>query len=199
MDQKENGAPAVFSRYCSPEWLPLIAHHQKNLHVAKNEYIFREGDPVEGIYIINAGKAKVISQFHGKGEHILRLAGDSLIVGHRALFSEIYSISAVALTPCEVSFIPISLFFQLYKSNTAFSMYMLEFFTNELRESEEQHYVLTIDNVRQRIAYSLVKLIRLFGYEKPGSRCLAYTLPRKDLATLGNTTYEKRDPDAVGI
>jgi CRP-like cAMP-binding protein len=184
------GALGFFKQYCGEEWIPLIAHYQQIIKVEKNDTFINEGDSVSGIFVLLEGKAKVVSRFHGKREHILRLAGNSMIVGHRGLFLKTYTISAVALTNCEVAFIPMNLFFQLHKANTAFSLYMLEFFSQELHESEEQQYMLTIDNVRQRIAFCLVKLIRIFGYEKPGSRKLDYTLPRKDIATLCNTTYE---------
>ena len=67
---------------------------------------------------------------------------------------------------------------------------MLEFLVHELQDSEDQQFILSIDNVRQRIAYCLVKLVRTFGYENKKSTKLAFTLSRKDIATLGNTTYE---------
>lgn len=188
--EPEEGALPFFKTYCSPEWLPLIAMHQKVFRVARKENFISEGDAVTGIYLLLDGKAKVTSRFHGNREHILRLAGKHMIVGHRGLFSKIYTISVTALTPCVVSFIPIELFLQLYKTNPQFNLYMLEFFSQELRESEEQQHMLVIDNVRQRIAYCLVKLIRTFGYTKGKVKKLEYTLSRKDIATLCNTTYE---------
>lgn len=179
-----------FRKYCSEEWLPLIAHHQKDLHIEKNGVIIHESDPVAGIFILNKGKVKVVSHFQTKEERILRLAVNQAILGHRGLFLKTYPISAVALTACDVSFIPVNLFFQLYKTNPAFNQFMFEFLVHELQESEEQQFILTIDNVRQRIAYCLVKLVRTFGYENKTSKQLAFTLSRKDIATLVNTTYE---------
>lgn len=190
MNSKNIDALDFFKKHCSEEWLPLIAHHQENLHFEKNDVIIHEDDPVTGIYILNRGKVKVISHFQTKEERILRLANDQAIIGHRGLFLKNYTISAVALTPCEISFIPINLFFQLHKTNPGFSQFMMEFLIHELQESEEQQFILTIDNVRQRIAYCLVKLLRTFGYESKTSKQLSFTLSRKDIATLGNTTYE---------
>ena len=179
-----------FKKYCSKEWLPLIAHHQKDLHIEKNKIIIHQADPVAGIFILNKGKVKVVSHFQTKEERILRLAGDQVIIGHRGLFLKHYTISVVALTACDISFIPIKLFFQLYKANPAFNQFMLEFLIHELQESEEQQFILTIDNVKQRIAYCLIKLVRTFGYENKTSKQLSFTLSRKDIAILVNTTYE---------
>ncbi len=182
--------PGFFKKYCSEEWLPLIALHQQDLHFQKNEVIIKEGEPVVGIFILNKGKVKVASHFQTKEERILRLASGQVIVGHRGLFLKNYTISVVALTTCDISFIPINLFFQLYKANPAFNQFMLGFLIHELQESEEQQFILTIDNVKQRIAYCLIKLVRTFGYESNKSKQLSFTLSRKDIATLVNTTYE---------
>lgn len=181
---------SFFKKYCSEEWLPLIAHHQQDLHIQKNEIIIREGEPVIGIFILNKGKVKVVSHFQTKEERILRLACEQVIIGHRGLFLKDYTISVIALTACDISFIPINLFFQLYKTNQAFNQFMLGFLIHELQESEEQQFILTIDNVKQRIAYCLIKLVRTFGYESKKSKQLSFTLSRKDIATLVNTTYE---------
>jgi len=118
------------------------------------------------------------------------LANEQVIIGHRGLFLKNYAISVIALTPCDISFIPINLFFQLYKTNSRFTEFMLEFLIHELQESEEHQFILTLDNVKQRIAYCLVKLIRTFGFENKTSKQLSFTLSRKDIAILGNTTYE---------
>lgn len=191
--EKENLSDTAidfFRQYCTEEWLPLIQHHQQIIDIKKNNAFIREGDAVTGIYILLSGKVKVVSHFYGQQEHIFRLVNGIQIIGHRSLFLKTFSISAIALTPVVVSFIPLNLFSRLYKANTAFSEYLIEFLTYELHESEEQQYMLTMDNVRQRIAYSLAKLIRIFGYENNSHGKLAYTLPKKDIACLCNTTYE---------
>lgn len=186
----EQAVTTFFKQYCSEEWIPLIQHHMVISDVKKNHAFIHEGEPVAGMYLLISGKAKVVSHFYGKNEHIFRLASEMSIVGHRSLFLENYSISAIALIPCTVAFIPLSLFVRLYKANTAFSLFLLEFLTQELNESEEQQYMLTIDSVRRRVAYCLLKLVRTFGYDQERNTKLAFTLSRKDIATLCNTTYE---------
>lgn len=190
MNSPKTDSLGFLKKLCGEEWLPLIAHHQQTYHFGKNELIIREGDPVKGIFILNKGRAKVISHLQTKEERILRLVNEQMVLGHRGLFLKKYTISCVALTPCDISFIPVNIFFDLYKANTKFSLYMLEFLVHELQDSEDQQFILTLDNVRQRIAYCLVKLVRTFGYENKKSTKLAFTLSRKDIPILGNTTYE---------
>jgi CRP/FNR family transcriptional regulator len=40
------------------------------------------------------------------------------------------------------------------------------------------------------VAYCLLKLVSIFGYDKSGSGKLEYTLSRKDISIICNTTYE---------
>lgn len=180
----------LFSKYCAEEWLPLIDLHKVVYSVKAKAQIFTEGEPVKGIYFIDSGFVKVTSTFGDKLERILRLSKEGTILGHRAFLSKTYPISAVALTDSELTFIPTSLFIQLMKANPNFSLYLFEFATRDLRDSEEQNRILTIPDVRQRIAFIIVKLIDSFGFKKGEKNKLAFTLSRKDFALMANTTYE---------
>ena len=87
-------------RQCLPEWLPAIQAHRKNLNFRKGELIFREGEPVRGIYFVYSGTVKVHKQWGTEKELILRFAQQGEIFGHRGLGQEaIYPISATALSP----------------------------------------------------------------------------------------------------
>ena len=182
---------SLFEKYCSAEWLPVINHHKAEFTIKAKGYIFKEGEPVRGLYVIDDGFVKVTSTFgDGDQERILRLSNCATILGHRAVLLKNYSISAIALTDCKVSFIPLTLFTQLIKANPEFALYMFEFITQELCDSEEQQRILTIQDVRQRMAYIINKLHKVFGFKNEKLHLLAFTLSRKDFATLANTTYE---------
>ena len=175
---------------CSEEWMPIIDQYQVPLFKKKGEAIFSIGEPVKGIYIINKGKAKVVSLFYNNEEHIHRLAGDGKILGHRGMASQYYNISAIALTDISVTFIPNNIFSYLIKTNPSLSSYLIEFFAEDLRKAEEWTKNLMHSDVKNRIAKVLLALIDSFGYDTKNLNKLSYSLSRKDFASMAGVTYE---------
>jgi len=86
----------------------------------------------------------------------------------------------------EVVFIPIKMFNQAIKANPEFGFFVLMFFADELRDSEDLAQQRT---VKSSIALSLMKNLLAFGYDGKSDK-LSYTLARKDLASMAGTTYE---------
>lgn len=176
--------------YCSEEWFPLIDHYQVISKVKKDSAIFLNGDTVKGIYFILEGKVKVLSDYNNKKERILRLAGDGKLLGHRGFSSKYFPVSCIALCDTTVSFIPLNLFTKLIKTNVSLSMYLINFLSEELRESEEKMKNILHAEIKNRIAYILLYLADTFGYMNPRSNQLAFTLSRKDFSSMAGTTYE---------
>ena len=74
---------SFFKDCLSPEWQEFINHHKQKVEVDKNDYIFKEGDVTEGIYIVEKGKVKVVSKGTDDKNTLVRLAADGGILGHR--------------------------------------------------------------------------------------------------------------------
>ena len=69
--------------------------------------------------------------------------------------------------------------------------YLINFLSDEIRDSEKRMKNLLIPDPKIRIAIILVKLIDDFGYNKEaGNNLLTYTLSRTDIANFCGTTYE---------
>jgi len=179
----------ILYKYCSEEWHPIIDNSQVVYSFKKNEIIFSEGDPVKGIYFIISGKVKIFSVFDKTKLRIHRLAGDGKILGHRGFSAATYPVSAIALTDTVVSFFPTEIFRNLIKTNSTLSLYLIDYFSGQLRESEERMKSLMHSDVKHRMAKILFILIESFGFE-PGSDKLSYCLSRKDFAGMAGITYE---------
>lgn len=170
----------------SPEWLEFLAFHQQILERGANEVILQQGDPVVGVYSILEGKAKVVMQDHGD-DRLIRLAGEGDLLGHRGFGGDwTYPITAIALVPTKLSFLPLHTFEVIAKTNPVFSYELMMFLAEELRASEENHLMLPVLN---RVARTLMMNYRAFGF-LPDSNCLSFTITRKDIATHAATTYE---------
>lgn len=180
----------TFKSLITPEWMLTLKNLKDELTFKKGARIFNEGEPVKGVYFINSGKVKVVSKFDEDHERILRLSHGGHLLGHRALTSINYPISAIALTEVQVSFIPIDVFHKLIKNNPDFSLFLVEFLATDLRETEFRMKNMIHNDVVVRIAIILCMLIDSYGYSDEVPNQLHFTLPRSDIASMAGTTYE---------
>jgi CRP-like cAMP-binding protein len=178
-------------KMCLDEWVPAIGVHKKNVHFRKGEVIFREGDPVTGIYFVYRGVVKVHKKWGEDKEIILRFANEGSLFGHRGLGLSkelVYPISATAVEPVTVCFIDLDFFNASLKTNYGFIRALLGFYAGELQESEEKMRNLAHMQVKGRIANCILALQDKFGRTDEGY--INLTLSRQDLASYAGTTYE---------
>lgn len=174
---------------CLPEWKPAIQSHRKNLQFRKGETIFRENEPVTGIYFVTEGTVKVHKQWGTEKEIILRFAQRGDILGHRGLGQEtVYPISATAIEPVHACFIDLGFFETSLKVNQDFMYGLLLFFASELQESERKMRNLAHMQVKGRVSNALLAMQEKFGRNAEGY--IDITLSRQDLASLVGATYE---------
>jgi len=171
------------------EWHPAIENNKKNFIAKKGEVIFKEGDPVSGVYFVTSGNVKVHKQW-GDKELILRFANDGAIFGHRGISNSIstYPISATALETTKLCFVDIEFFKTTIKVNQAFAYGLLMFYADELHASEKKMRNLALMSVKGRLAVAILGLRDQFGLDTNGF--LNLTLSRQDLAAFTGATYE---------
>lgn len=178
-----------FCKLCLKDWIPAISAHRKNFSFKKGELLFREGEEVKGIYFVYNGRVKVHKKWNDGKELILRFAANGAIVGHRGLGGDnYYPVSATALEPTIVCFIDLDFFMSSLKVNHDFTLSLLNFFAEELKESEKRMRNMAHMSVKGRVAYALLLLKKSFGISKDGH--LDITLSRQDLASYVGATYE---------
>jgi CRP-like cAMP-binding protein len=185
-------------KMCLPEWNPAIAFNRQHLSFKKGAMIFREGDPVTGIYFVYSGVVKVHKKWGEDKELILRFAGSGDVLGHRGLrdFGEglesmnalVYPIAGTALEPTTVCFVGLDFFQASLRTNYAFIYSLLNFYATELQDSEQKMSNLAHMPVKGRVALALLELQGKFGVTAEGM--IDLNLSRQDLASFAGTTYE---------
>lgn len=173
---------------CMPEWKNAVASSKKNIFVKKNEVIFKEGDPVEGIYFVLSGNVKVHKKWGQDKEVILRFANNGSIFGHRGLDTKVYPISATALEDGIVCYFDLAFFEASLKVNNDFTYKLMMFFVKDLQESETKMRNLAHMSVKGRVAQALIYLETQFGIKEDGF--INIRLSRQDLASFTGATYE---------
>lgn len=174
---------------CLPDWLPAVSSHKENRRFKKGAAIFREGDPVEGIFFIYSGKVKVHQQWSDEKQIIIRFAKQGDMIGYRGLGNEkVYPVSAIALEEVIVCFIDIVFFEATLQVNHNLTYELMNFYANELQEAERRMRNLAHMEVKGRIAETLLMLKRTFGNNEAGF--IDITLTKQDMASYSGTTYE---------
>lgn len=175
---------------CQKEWRPAIDANSEIIKFKKGQTIFSERDKVSGMYFMVEGIVKVHKQWDSSRELIVRFAHKNDIVGHRGLssHSDIYPITATALTDIVVCYISLSFFYASLKMNPDFSLHMMMFFADELMISEQNLQLLANLHVKGRLARLLISLEDKFGVNE--NQAIAFTISRQDMASCIGTVYE---------
>ncbi len=175
---------------CQEAWWPALDAHTKQIRIRKGQQIFTEGEKVSGIYFMVEGVVKVHKRWSNDKELIVRFAQKKDILGHRGLttHTDIYPISATALTDAVVCFIDLPFFFASLKVNAALAHDMMMFFADELMLSEQNLQVLANLHVKGRLARLLVSLEKKFGVDENGA--ISFPVSRQDMASCISTVYE---------
>ena len=98
-------------KLCLPEWLPAVGVHKKNFEVKKGHQIFKEDDPVIGIYFVYKGTIKVHKKWDNEKELIIRFARPGDVIGYLGLGKmPVYPVTTTALEPSVVCFLDINFF-----------------------------------------------------------------------------------------
>jgi CRP-like cAMP-binding protein len=175
--------------HCQPAWIPAIQGNRKVFHLTKGELLFKEDEPVTGMYFVYDGLIKVHKQWGADKELILRFAQKGDIVGHRGIGAEgHYPISATALRPTSVCFVELDFFYDSLKVNPSLILDLLNFFAKELKTSEQRMRDIVHMPVKNRIAQALLFFREKFGLSETGA--LSIDLSRQDFASYIGTTYE---------
>ncbi|RYF98285.1 MAG: Crp/Fnr family transcriptional regulator, partial [Chitinophagaceae bacterium] len=151
--------------------------------------IFREGDPVKGIYFVYSGIVKVHKHWDDKKDLVVRFAKAGDMFGYRGLGNEkIYPVSTTAIDTTTVCYIDLAFFDVTLQVNHPLTYKLMQFFANELQDAEKRMRNLVHMEVKGRIAETLLLLKQNFGLKEDGS--IAIELSRQDIASYAGTTYE---------
>jgi CRP/FNR family transcriptional regulator len=141
-----------------PAELGRIAEFAQFRPVAKGGYLFREGEPSRGFYVVRTGAISVHRVgLDGKEQvvHVFR-PGESLAEATLA-GDQRYPADARAVEPSEVIFIPRPDFLELLKTRTDLALRMLASMSQHLRVLVNALDDLTRKDVETRLAHWLLK------------------------------------------
>lgn len=181
----------LLGKFCSKEWQETARKNTTTLTFKAGENIFKEGQKMDNMYMIDRGRVKVFSNYTKDIEVVIRFATDGQTLGHRGFGdNQVFPVSAEALTETTVNMLPYPIFEDMLRNNNEFCFHFMMFFAEELRRTERQRKNLLNMTVKQRVAKAVKMNAETFGFDKKDHSLLSFTISRKDISSLANTTYE---------
>ena len=175
--------------HCIADWKLVIGLKKKTFFFKKGGSIFKQGEPVQGIFFMYKGTAKVSETWGGQKELILRFARPGDVLGYRGFGGDLnYPISASALEDSEVCFIDNGLLETILQTNPSFTYQLMKVYSSELQKAEKRMRDLVHRDVKGRISLALLEIEDVFGHNPDGF--ISLPLTRQDIASFAGTTYE---------
>ncbi|AOW20357.1 Crp/Fnr family transcriptional regulator [Urechidicola croceus] len=156
----------------------------------KGQQFVMEGAPVNGLFFICKGRAKVLKTgIYGK-EQILRFVKEGEIVGHRGFGTrKKYGISAVALEDIVLCNFSNEVLEKMLKEIPTLTYNLMLFYAEELNKSENKVKAFAQMTVKEKVIDTLIYLHRKFGQNPKGY--LNLVLSRKEIADFAGTSDEQ--------
>lgn len=191
MDRREIlAALPVFAGLSDRDWEKIQDLFSERQY-QRDDYIFLEGEAPQALYVVKAGKAKVLRHSTDGKDVVLRVVGPGQLLGTVAVFDGGgYPGTAQAIEDCSVLVIARNDCLTLVSRYPVFALTVINDMGNRLRSSAEQIRSLAVERVEQRIARTLLKLGQTAGADTPDGRVIEMPLTRQDVADMTGTTVE---------
>lgn len=178
---------SVFSTLDIPERNRIGELACKRLY-QRNEYLFREGDPADTIYLIKSGKVKLFKVSAGGKEIILDILKEDDMLGENTFFDRAeHTMNAQAIESTFVCSCTRE-HFALLLQNPQTSLKIIQLLGEKLNNYTNQVANIAFHDVRGRIAATLLKLAKQYGTSSPQGTSIDIELTHNDLASLVNAS-----------
>lgn len=160
-------------------------NHRKSCQVyKKHQAVFLEGSYPRGVYCVNHGKVKIYAIGDEGKEQIIHIAREGEVIGFRAMFSgDPYKVSAATLEDARICFVSKEDFLAMIDNNASLRNVVMKELSKELSDRAQFITNLAQKHVRERVAFSLLLLQKIYG-EEP------INLSREDMANFVGTATE---------
>jgi len=148
----------LFSAFSDQQIAMLVsgAQHRK---YSRGTAILRAGEETDALYIIIAGRVKVLIPDEEGREVILAMMGAQEFFGEMGLLDDLPSSATVeTLEPCEMLRIPRAAFLSCLQGNGEVAMHVLRHLVGRLREADRKIESLALIDVYGRVARLIIDL-----------------------------------------
>ena len=155
----------VVQRYCSSEWKTFLSKYKSTFHIQAGEEIFSKGEKAKGIYCVFSGYIKVY-EFDERSERIVELIRGVEILVYRGLGNKFsnYTVSARALSECEITFFPMEIFKLAIEANKHLAFFIIDLLISKLSITEYRSNNNTNTQAKDKISCAIRDVIVSYGF-----------------------------------
>jgi len=147
-----------------PQELEILASHCVVRHLAKDEMLFAEGDPCEGLFVVQSGVLKLLKMSETGREQVLATERAGSTVGELALFDGgSFPATAAAVEPSSVLYLPKREFLEMCKNSSEVAFAVIRTLASRYRYLTSLVEELSLKEVSHRLARFLRDRAALYG------------------------------------
>lgn len=154
----------------------------------KNEFVFREGEPADSIYLIKYGRVRLFKVSGGGKEITLDILKENDIFGENTFFDDSeHTMNAQAVEDTFICSCNKELFTLLLQNPHA-ALKIIQLLGKKLNNYTEQVASIAFRDVKGRISATLLRLASEYGKPYPEGTTIDIDLTHQDLASLVNAS-----------
>lgn len=180
----------LIKKHLDNQLMQELIQLKNTLICKKGQQFILEGSPVNGLFFIQKGKAKVLKTGIYGREQILRIVNDGEIIGHRGFgVRKNYAIGATTIEDTILCNFSNEVLKEMLQNIPSVTYSFMLFYAEELNKSETKVKKIAQMTVREKVIDSLLYFHRKFGTNLKGF--LKIQLSRKEIADFAGTTDEQ--------
>ena len=189
------------------DWLPpSLWENAKVRDIASGQFLFHQGDQVEGIFEVVEGRLRQFSHTVDGRDVVMYIARQGALIVESALFSDTYQCSVVALAPSRVRAFDKDVFLGALRAEPAIAEKFMSVLADQVRQLRATLETRNLRTARERIIHFLAvngepesQIFRLDGTLKDLADDLGITHESlyRTLAQLAKEGVIERTPNNI--
>ncbi|SIS69866.1 Crp/Fnr family transcriptional regulator [Belliella pelovolcani] len=168
-----------------------ISDNKNFISHKKGQILYYEGTKPLGVFCVSSGIVKVFKTASNGKEQIIRLAQKGDFLGYSSMLGEeAYSNTATIVEDAKICFVPKDVFLKVLVEDNNFHRRLTKALCNDLGMMEEKLTDATQKTIRERLAFTLLKLSDTYGVDGGEGEKIDVVLTREEIAGLVGTATE---------
>lgn len=181
--------PATGLGDMAPQLQEAILARGQGTRVQAGQVLYRQGSPARRCYLVRSGRLKLVKLHEQGKEAVLRYIGPGEITAAVAVFKEKeYPLTAVAIGETRVVGWDRATIMTLLREYPDLALHLLKVTIERLDEVQTRYLELNAEQVQQRLARALLRIMKHSGRRTPDGILIDFPLGRQELADYTGTT-----------